>query len=64
VTGPAFTAAEKQACAEREVRLRQRVYGRRVAEGKMTPALADRETRLMQAIADDYAAAAAKERLL
>lgn len=37
--------------AEREVKMRERVYPRRVADGKMTTAQAQRETRVMQAIA-------------
>lgn len=64
MTAPPITAAEKQACAEREVRLRERVYPRRVAEGKMTQAQADRETRIMRAVANDYAELAKAERLL
>ena len=32
-----FTAADLAQCAEREVRQRQRVYGRLVSVGKMTP---------------------------
>lgn len=40
------------ACAEREVKFRQRVYARRVGEGKMAQAQADRETAAMKAIVD------------
>lgn len=50
-----FTDAEKRACAYRELKMRRRVYPRRVAEGRMTEAEADREIALMQAIAEDYA---------
>lgn len=59
-----FTAAEKAACAERELKMRERVYPRWVQAGKITPALAARETELMRAIAADYRALAEKERLL
>jgi hypothetical protein len=38
--------------AERELRLRLHVYPRRVANGQMTQALADRETRAMEDIAE------------
>jgi hypothetical protein len=51
----AFTAAEKQICAEREVRMRKRVYRSRVASGTMNQLDADYEIELMQEIADDYA---------
>lgn len=51
-----FTDAEKAECAAREVKFRQRVYARRVTEGKMKQEQATREIGLMQAIADDYKA--------
>ncbi len=38
--------------AERELRMRRNVYPRRVAEGKMTQALADREVAAMDAIVE------------
>ncbi|MGH1574315.1 hypothetical protein ACRAWG_31295 [Methylobacterium sp. P31] len=47
----AFTAADLADCAEREVRQRQRVYPRLVESSRMTQAVADRQTALMQAIA-------------
>lgn len=49
------TTAEKRACLEREIRMRRRVYPRRVAAGQMRQADADREIRVMSAILDDYA---------
>ena len=61
---PAFTSAEKLAAVERELTYRRRVYARRVADEKMTQALADRQIALFEAIAADYRAAAEKERLL
>lgn len=57
-----FTAAEKQKCAERELRQRQRVYPRLVESGRMTQAEADRETACMAAIAADYRARASAEK--
>lgn len=59
-----FTAADKLACAERELKYRRRVYPRRVAESKMTQKLADHETACMQAIVLDYQKKAESERLI
>lgn len=59
-----FSAADKLEAAERELKYRRRVYERRIADGKMTQALADRQIGVMSAIADDYRALAQKERLL
>lgn len=56
-----FTNKDKAECAEREVKQRQWVYPRRVASGKMTQALADRQIALMEAIAADYRAKADEE---
>lgn len=39
-------------CVERELRLRTSVYPRRIAAGKMTPRLAERETGRMRAVLD------------
>ncbi|WP_439137522.1 hypothetical protein [Roseicyclus sp.] len=50
-----FTAAEKRAAAERELKFRRRVYPRWIENGKMTQKEADKQIALMQAIADDYA---------
>lgn len=50
-----FTAQQKQAAAEREVKMRKRVYPRWVEQGRMTQAKADEEIALMEAIAADYA---------
>lgn len=49
------TTAEKRAAAERELKMRRRVYPRWIASGRMTQAEADREIRVMEAIAADYA---------
>lgn len=44
------TLADMIACARREVAMREVVYPRRVAEGKMKRATADRELEMMRAI--------------
>lgn len=64
MSAPPFTAAEKLAAVERELTYRRRVYARRVADEKMTQAMADRQIALFEAIAVDYRAAAEKERLI
>jgi hypothetical protein len=45
-----ISLADQIACVEREIDFRHRVYGRRVAEGKMPKELADREITRMQAV--------------
>ena len=45
------TLHDMAACAEREVRMRRRVYPRWVESGRMTAAQAEREIALMDAIA-------------
>jgi hypothetical protein len=52
-----ISAADKRRSAERELRFRERVYPRWVAEGRMTAAAATHEIAVMRAIAADYAAA-------
>lgn len=49
-----FTALEKFQCADREVKQRRHVYGRLVANGKMTETFAERQTAIMEEIADEY----------
>jgi hypothetical protein len=49
------TREEKHTVAKREVKMRKRVYPRWVSDGRMAQHDADREIRVMQAIADDYA---------
>lgn len=56
-----ITAREKADCALREVKQRQRVYPRLVEGGKMTQAFAEKQTAIMQVIADDYARQAEEE---
>ena len=50
-----ITTADKRAAAEREVKMRRRVYPGWVAKGRMTQADADLQIRVMEAIAADYA---------
>ncbi len=59
-----YTAAEMLACAERETKLRKRVYPNRVETGRMSKEQAAHEIACMQAIADYFRQLAAKERLL
>lgn len=59
-----FTAQDKLEAVQRELAFRRRVYERRVADGKMTQQLADRQIAVFEAIADDYNQKAAGERLL
>lgn len=47
---PAISLDEQIACIDRELELRRRVYGRRVADGTMTPSRADLEMRRMEAV--------------
>ena len=44
------TIAEQLDCIERELRFRRRVYPRRVADGKMTQVLAERQIALMESV--------------
>jgi hypothetical protein len=55
---------EKLKCAERELKMRQRVYPRFVENGKMKQWQADYEIKVMQAIIDDYRAQVEKENLI
>lgn len=61
---PRFTATEKLAEIDRELRLRRHVYPSRVAAGKLGQKMADRQIAIMEAIRADYAEKAEKERLL
>ena len=63
VAGP-ISVFDKLACATRELKLRERVYPRRIEKRQMTPQLAAREIATMRAIVADYAERAAGERLL
>jgi hypothetical protein len=57
----AFTNSDKALCAEREVQQREWVYRRRVADGKMSKAKADRELAIMREIAMEYRDKAIKD---
>lgn len=59
-----FSSHEKLEAVERELRYRRNVYGRRVSEGRMTQALADRQISLFESIAADYRKDCRRERLL
>jgi len=61
VTTFPFSAAALQKCAERELKLRRRVYARLVAAGHMTQRHADIELAMMAAIAAHYADLAKQE---
>lgn len=47
---PPVNLAQQIACVRREIAMRENVYKRRVADGKMTQAKADGEVRAMQAV--------------
>lgn len=49
-----FVPSDKLKALERELGYRRRVFPRRVAEGKMKQADADREIAIFEAIAADY----------
>lgn len=59
-----ITTADKLACAERELKMRTRVYARWVDENKMSAGKAAHEIACMQEIVKDYQKAADGERLL
>jgi hypothetical protein len=59
-----ITAADKLACAEREVKMRKHVYPNRIATNRMSAGKAAHEIACMEAIAADYRIAAEKERLI
>lgn len=56
-----FTNKEKAECAARELKMRQRVYPRWVADGKLKQSAADWQIALMEEIANDYSAKAAAD---
>lgn len=59
-----FSATEKHAAIERELKYRRRVYPRMIAEGKMTDGFAAAQIAVFEAIAADYAAQSQSERLI
>lgn len=50
----AYTDEDKLEVADREVKMRKRVYPRWVEAGRMTQAQAERQIAIMSEIADDY----------
>jgi hypothetical protein len=59
-----ITPVEKLAAITRELGYRRYVYPRRVADGRMQQAAADRQIAIMEAIEADYREIVAKDRLL
>ena len=59
-----FTPEETREAVTRELKLRRRVYPRRIESGHMTPELAKRQIALFEEIEADYQAKAQGERLL
>ncbi len=53
-----FSDADKLACAERELKMRRRVYPNWIRRGNMREGQAAREIALMEAIVADYRAKA------
>ena len=60
----AVSYTDQLACAERELKMRHRVYPRWVSQARMSQASADREIATMTAIVDTLKPLAEKERLL
>lgn len=58
-----LTAEDKLRCAEREYRMRQRVYPNRIETGRMSAAKTKYELAVMAAIIEDYREQAERERL-
>jgi hypothetical protein len=59
-----ISSADKLACVERELKMRQHVYERLVADGRLSAGKAAHEIACMAAIVRDYIEAEKKERLL
>jgi hypothetical protein len=59
-----IASADKLACAERELKMRKRLYPRWVAEKKMSAGRAAHEVAAMEAIVADYQKLVDAERLL
>lgn len=54
MSGRPITDQDKLACAERELKMRHKVYPNRIRHGRMQPSEADREIEIMEAIIADY----------
>lgn len=61
---PTITLADQVKAAERELKLRKRVYPRRVSNQQMTPQQAQHETAAMEAILATLQGLDEKERLI
>lgn len=59
-----ITISEQIECVEREISQRKRVYARMVANGKMTPNKARRETETMYAVLETLRKVENGERLI
>lgn len=59
-----FTATECHEAVQREIKQRERVYPRFIAEGKMSKDFAARQIAIFQQIEQEYAVKASGERLL
>jgi hypothetical protein len=59
-----ITDSDKLACAERELKMRKRVYARFVDDGKMSAGKAAHEIACMEAIVADYQIQVNKGKLL
>mgnify|MGYP006272684973 FL=1 len=64
MSGAAITHTEMAEEAEREVKMRERVYPNRVRSGAMPPSRARRQLEVMRAIAAYHQEMAQSERLL
>lgn len=58
-----FTNKEKAEAVERELKYRRYVYPRRVSDGRMTQAAADKQIALFEDIYEDYRTTAAAEEM-
>jgi hypothetical protein len=59
-----FTNEQLRDCAKRELAMRRRVYPRWIAQSRMTPAKAQAEIEMMEAIEAHFESAAWSERLI
>lgn len=59
-----YTEEEKLEAIRRELKLRRRVYPRRIADKRMTQQLAERQIAIFEQIEADYVERASKERLI
>jgi hypothetical protein len=64
MSGTIISAAEKLACAQRELSMRRKVYPRWVLNGKMPRSKMDHEIRIMAEIVVDYERQVQEEHLL